>query len=278
MSRQRLSKEDVECLASCGTSREFIRIMMDLKSRHNQPLTYARLSRLAGIASRSYIRDVITGKKRLNLKLVAMLSKAFGLTGDLRNYFEALAECEEEACRVSGRSPAQIARNLENARKRLCQRDKGATINDRAFGIEHLPIIYAALGDIRVGASISDISRRTGINTSRILPILEKMAEMQLIRANANRYFATENHISISGLTESEVFRRHFISCAENAVVSVKQKMSSEEALFFSSSFSVRSDKLSDLKADLRSLLLKYVDLSEDCSGDKVVSLTCAMH
>lgn len=278
MRRHLLSKEEMESLAACETCRDFILLMMDLKSREGQPFTYARLSRLAGLGSRSYIRDVITGAKRLNPKLVLTLSKALGLTGDLRSYFEALAERDEEACRISGRSTAQFARAVESARKRLLQREKAVSVGDRAFAVEHLPLVYAALGDNQHGASIGEISKRTGLGAPKLLPVLERMKEMQLIRSTAGRYFATENHFSVSGLSASEVFRQHFISSAENAVASIKQRMASDDALFFSSSYSVRSDRLADLKADLRALLLRYVDVSEDSIGDRVVSLTCAMH
>ena len=64
----------------------------------------------------------------------------------------------------------------------------------------------------------------------------------------------------------------------EVALYEAKRRMNSDEKLFFSSSFSVRSEKLPDLKSELRDLLLRYVDTSEIAEGDKVVSLVCALN
>ena len=276
--RLRLDAGDLEALLAIDDYRAFIKKVMRIRSRSGVTLTYAKLGRLAGISSRSYPRDIVGGTKRMTPALLPKFARALGLTGDLRALFTDLVELSEPGARASGRSEEQIRFSLQRLRARLAQKTSSSFHIEQAFAVAELPRVYAALGTQEQGASQTEIERRTGLDEVVVAGVLAKMLEIGLAKKNGARFFPEKPHFSTTDLKASDVYKQHFLKQTEVVLSEARRKMNSDDNLFFSSAFSVKAKLLPELKTELRDLLLRYVDTSEVASGDKVVSLICALH
>jgi uncharacterized protein (TIGR02147 family) len=274
----KLQDEEFENLLKCKNYRDFLAEMILVQEKAGRSLGYAKLARLLGVKARSYPRDIILGKKRITPALLPQFIKIFGLTGDLRSFLIDLIEMEEPSCRISGRSEMQIQNSLEKLKARLAAGNAKSISLEEAFVFSSLPKIYAALGTPQAGASLSQIKDRTGLEAEQIFPVLEKMKELGIVQKNAQRYFPVQTHIASTGMKKSQIFKHHFMKVAEEAARNARTEMSRDDKLFFSSAFSVKAEQLPQLKTELRDVLLKYIDTSENSNGDKVVSLLCALH
>lgn len=276
--RLRIEKGNLATLVTQTSYRSFIATLIALRKTQGRPLSYAQLSRQLGVKARSYPRDIVLGNKRMSSTLLPGFVKALGLSGDLKSLFIDLVEYEENSCRISGRSEYQISASIEKTRRRILSEASSAIGIDAAFDMAEIPKVYAALGDPVKGASLQEIESRTSIVLERLSVLLDKMVEIGIAEKRGTRFRAKQSHLAIRGLKTSGAFKQHFLKVTEEAFNAAKRQMNADDKLFFSSSFSVRSGGLAELKSELRDLLLRYVDVSETAEGDKVVSLVCALH
>jgi hypothetical protein len=157
-----LTPHDVLHLIEAGSYREFLKRAFAKRRR----FSYAAFARRAGIASRSFPRDVVLGKKRLSLESATRFAAALDLHGDLQDYFLTLVALEEERARIPPlRTPATLKATLSKLHARLRAKAAKCGVDGRAalYGSRHWLEVYAALGTPERGASLSEIMGRTGL-------------------------------------------------------------------------------------------------------------------
>lgn len=277
MARFALSAEAVQNILQAPDYRSFIVQFIQERAKTSR-FGFADIAREGGFASRSFPHDVVKGKKRLTLKSIAKMTKGLGLRVDLAGYFRILVEIEHPDCRQEVFDEVQLVAKLRVLRERITQ--KGPHVGkytDAPFEVYIVPQIYSALGTESQGATLSHIFRRTELAEDRAIPVLTKLISLGFVEKRGSRYHALQNHVSIPGLKDSEFFKKYFIHSAESAIQKAKKSMNSEEKLFLSSAFSVRAEDLPKMKVELREVLLRYIDNSEQANGDKVVNLVASL-
>jgi uncharacterized protein (TIGR02147 family) len=220
---------------------------------------------------------VLAGQKRLTLASIPKFARGLGLPRELADFFHVLAQLEHEDCRA-GRPPEKIRAELERLRARIgASHGLSFISSDEAFRISSIPEVYAALGSVEKGASLADISRRVSFPTSEIQAALAHMQRVGLVTKKELRFYPVKAHFSFEGLNLSEVFTKHFVSSCERLAKTASTEMKSKEKLFHSSAFSVHERDLPRMKEELRSLILRFVDSSEQSEGDRVVNLVTSL-
>lgn len=249
-----------------------------LERKKTRQFGYSDIARLGGFAARSFPRDVILGKKRISLNSLPKFIRGLSLTFDLAEYFRIIVEIEEADCRTKCVDEVKLYRMKENLRKRILDRHHVVLGQaDKAFAISSIPRVYAALGNLERGATTKEIVERTDLPEGVIYQSLSYMEEKKIAQKKGTRYFAKDIHANFQGL-KGEIFQKHFVKTAEESIQMSKRHIASEEKLFLSSAFSVAKKDLPQLKNELRSLLLKYIDTSENSDGDKVINLIASLY
>jgi hypothetical protein len=110
----------------------------------------------------------------------------------------------------------------------------------------------------------------------KVIETIEYMVRNQLVDKNGRKYFAKDIHANFQNM-KGEIFKKHFVRTAEESIQISRTHIGSDEKLFLSSAFSVSRKDLPKLKDELRSLLLKYIDTSENANGDKVINLVTSL-
>lgn len=277
---QTLGLEQTESLLRCSSYRDFIKSVIELRSRSRSRYGFSDVARAAGFSARSFPRDVATGKKRITPSSLMPFIRGLGLSGDWATYFKLLVEIEEPDCREKIRDEVRLQTMVKNLADRLRRKDSKLPALSKAsvvFESHDVPKVYSALGSLSRGATLADIRNRTKLEGEVVKPILKTLGEAGIVRKEKDVYFATEAHLSLPGLKSSEVYKSFYLSLMNEATRKARTDFNSERALFFTSALSVASSDLPRLKEELRSLLLSFADTSEKSDGDSIVSIAASL-
>lgn len=273
-----LSKEFIARLLEAPDYRSFIDLIISEKNKRKK-FGYADVARLGGFASRSFPRDVVRGEKRITLNSLPGFMRALYLTSDISEYFRMMVELEHEDCRAKTQDEVKLRDIKIKYKERIISKfNSSKNSEEQAFQISSIPEVYAALGSVERGATLKEIYDRSHLPSHEIETALEKMIATGLVLKKKLRYFPRQTHLNFEGLSQSEVFKKHFISGCERSARMARSGLSSDSKLFLSSAFSVNRSDLPKLKEELRSLLLKFVDNSEQTDGDKVVNFVASLY
>lgn len=274
----KLTQEAKSKLVNSGDFRSFIKTYMDLRSEQGRRYGYSDLSRNSGFVSRSFLRDVVVGSKKLTLDSLSKLNRGMGLSKELTQYFVYLVELELDTCRTDSKSTDEIRKHIKNLKSRILQKERTFLKKaDDPFSTDHLPKVFASLGKEETGATATEIITRTRLTNEAVHSALVKLEEMGLVIRKGTRYFSQIHHPSLQHLTESAHFKRFMKHNLSEALSHIEQDYVKAHCLYFNSYFCISSKNAPRFKEELRSLLLKYVDESDEPEGDSVVSLTCTL-
>lgn len=274
----KLDKNAKRRLVEVKNFREFIVRVLELRTSDQRKFGYADLARSSGFVSRSFPREVVTGKKTLTLDSLRKMSKGLGLPKDLIQYFTYLVELEVESCRAEGKSTLSIEKSLKNLKSRIVQKENELLKEaDGPFANKFLPRVFAALGAELDGASTTEVKKRTSFSEETILTSLKTLEDLGLAVRKGTRFYPQVSHPSLQNLNSETQFKRYFKANLDEISKELEADYSKDHCLSFNSCFIISIKDAVRLKEELRELLLKYVDEHDSPTGDKVVSLICSL-
>ncbi len=271
-------------LSRAADYREFVRVYFELMK-----VSYAAFARKAGFESRSFPRDVSTGKRRLSPASLVKFQKALGLSTSGQKFFELLVARDEPTVREALKYRVEVVQDaLARARLRFSQ-DVSAGAGRRDFrkkplhevdvwlSIPWIAPLMAALGDADSGASLTTMAHRLSLSPAKIEPSLKQMVQNGLCREAEGVFYPLQLHEKIQGAGKSRFFLKIFEEATLMACRRASQALESDEEFFFVSSFLVAQKRLPELKLRLRNLLMEFVDENIDSEG-QVVQLSSSLH
>lgn len=256
-------------LATALSPKTFLEKCLQLRKEKGLPHSYAYVARVAGFAARSFPRDVVKGEKTLTPQSALAIANGLKLGADFRDLFVALVEYE---LAQNTNEKARCEKKISTIRGRIERKQNSQ--DESAFAIEHFSAVYASLGAPRVGATLAEIQLRSGLPYQTLRCCLEELKKLELVQAVGDRFVAKANHLAFSQMKKDGAFHSLYLSRMREAEKRSKLQFNSADMLFQESTFSVRPEKLPQLKLELRSLLQRFVDDSEDPEG---VTLACAV-
>lgn len=263
-------------LADSENYRDFLTKAFQLIKEKEGRFSYAELSRRAGFSARSYPRAVVLGEKRISARSLPKFIKALGLRGDARVYFNLLVMKEESDLNHDKLSSTEIERKISRIKNRIHQRSLGKDNSELQvlFKYQNWLPVYSALGTPETGASLEDVVSRTRLSQEVCFRVLESMQTHQVVKKRDSRYYVQSPVMIFSGLGKNEFFRQTYHRALQSIQQNAETDFSLNDRLFFNSVFSVQEKKLPQLKKELRDVLLRFVDATEDAEGDRVAQLT----
>lgn len=280
ISRFKLAQEHINELVLTNNYRDFIQKMILLKKTGSTKYGYSDLARFSGFSSRSFPRDVVLGKKRISLVSIPKFVKGLGLTGDMAQYFRYLVELEHEDCRTKKKSTPQIEKCIVNLKQRLTRSTNTHSLEaqlDLCYKDFNIPIVYAALGPIDVGATFIEIVKKTNLDETSVTKALDNLEKISLIKVNKKKYIAIDNHLDRTELRTSELLKNFYLNLLQKAYQTASKNFDKKTNLHFNSCFSINESDLPALREELKNTLLSFVDQGEAPTGDKVISLVCSL-
>ena len=245
--------------------------------RSKNGFSYADFARKAGFSSRSFPRDVVLGKKRLTASSAIAFANALKLRGDLKQFFVLLVEVQGDGIAASPTSLEKAKKQLNQVRQRLVHEQRDESKKHTLFTrTKYWFEVYAALGTLERGASLDAIERRTNLSSTVCKNTLTEMVQQGVARfdAHTNIYYPTESHLITDQLGKNDGFKTMYLESLKRLEKRALESFDSSDELFFYSAFSIQGNKMNSFRAELRELILQFVDQNETPEGDKVVKLT----
>lgn len=281
MARTRRSSPDLKKLLAAADYRGFLNALI---ADAGKDINFSDLSRRAGFSSRSYIKEVIAGKKRLTATSMAKFKKAFHLSGPLATYFGTLVELEEPDVNVEALPREVLLAKLEKIRLRLTRQKNTGHANkktlktDEIFKNRYVPLVFASLGSLEGGASLTEIQSRCGLNLDIINSILLHFTQQGLIESKEERYFVKDSELDLFGLGNDINFLNVYIEAISSLRQRAQKGINSKSELFMHSAFTVKAERLPEIKTKLKTILLEFLDEEQIDDGDKIAQLTLGLH
>lgn len=253
------------------------------KMSSQKPLSYADFARRAGFSSRSFIRDVINGSKRVNLNNFEKICSGLKLTADLKDYFKALVAVEE--LDFANQFKIDPYLNLEKQSSKLKKSlalkriDKTSPQHELRKLLLHssVPLVFAASGTSEKGASFEEVKKKCKLENSAIEKALKELIRLELLSVREGRYYPCSVHVAIERLGGDEFFKIDFERSLSNLRKSFHDNPQHDLSLFLSSTFSVQEKNLPKLKESLNKLLINFINQYEEAEGDSLVNLVVGL-
>lgn len=275
-----MDREITLALISAKSYRDFIKSYYSICKTANADFSYGTMAKRAHFSSKSFIRDIASGAKRITSRSLPGVIQALGLTGNRAKLFKLLVILEEADLNFERLSTEDIKTQIIKAR--LSIKKHLVTVPDtqaqQFYKLPLFPWIYAALGDPEQGASIQEIVSRSGIAMGECRRILKEMEQGGVIRFEEaeERYYCQDLHLIFAHIGKDRFFQKFYLSSLAMSKNQAEDNFTSPHKLFMNSVVSIRRSRMPELKNKLRGLLTEFVDEVEDAEGDTVANLSVA--
>lgn len=226
--------------------------------------------------SKSLIKGIIDGDKRITSKSIGPIRKALGLPPLLNELFFYLVA--QEVPEIFEDTTTQKTKGLIKKYAQLVLEEYVSPPKaDDFFKTTYYPIIYASLGSFESGATLADIKLRSAQTDELINKGLEALVNMGAAKQEGERYYANKQFLFGASSKKGSNFYHYYLAKLEQQEVAVKGHFEDSNKLFYNNVFSVNTRDLPNLREDLLELLNRYVQKSEEPAGTQVITIQAAL-
>lgn len=276
-------KPGLETLIGAQDYRKFIRAAVAHQSATSKA-NLASISRRAGLSSRSFIKDVIDGRRRLTALSLTKFKKGLRLSGSWAQLFEYLVALEEPDVNFHQFNDYELRAKIGKLKKKLLlglKKNKRflsfAEVED-VFSRAEVYAVFAALGTLEDGASLDEISLKTGFNKDLCQELLTALTKEEMAIARDERYFASDSVIDLFGSGKRERFRRMYGSFTQDLYRRTEKGLGSTQEFFYCAALSVRADEMGKLQARIRETIVEFLDEAQDDAGDRIAKVVVGFY
>ena len=263
-------KEIAELLFASASYRAFLRDYMK-----KTKISYRSLASKAGFASKSYLRDVQVGQKKLTERSLPKLMQALELNADSRKYFRLMVSFEEYNASSAEIKKDEIKRRMSRIKNRVCAKQDGFQVK-ALYSMKHCLDVYASLGSLEKGASLAEVVMRSRLGQDEAQGVLNELVRQNIIYSEKDRYFVVNEHLVYDALAKNISFQENYVSSLQEAQVLANEKFDRKDQLFLNSTYSISKKNMPKLRQELRELLLRFADTTEEAEGDCLARLVVA--
>jgi hypothetical protein len=254
--------------------REFLARVLELKSTAEGRSNLAAFSRRAGFSSRSFVHEVLDGRRRLTAKSYPKVERALALPPRIRSHFKLLVSLEENDLNLERLNQEQIRAKLALHRHRFlteleAKRNQAQFVEFVIRGRELLDC-FAALGESNVGATLEEVMSRTGHTTMICQNVLTHFVRNKVAELKGERYIARNPMLIFNGLGRNLGAKE----CYLQTIGEIKRKATAsfhgEDRAFYQAVISIDRHKMPALKQRLWDVFNEFVQESETETGNAV--------
>lgn len=298
-----------EILVKASTPQEFLQDLTDSSALASKALSYSELARKCSFSSRSFVRQLVLGQRRISLKSCEKICNGLRLPAQAGAFYRNLVKlqvcnaspaeglavkqvvCELQVSRSSLGRYNELVRNTNKA-QRATKGDLEASLEEFNGGpdakldyqdfekpfarhtIALWPFVYAALGG--KGKSVEEISRKTKIEFLTTIRILDQMKKKGLVRVQLDRYFASAPFLSFGNMGGSEGFTKFYSVLLEQTGQALCGIDSLKNQSLYGAVFSIKKADLGEVAKKFQALLEEFAVGHEAADGDQLVTIQAA--
>lgn len=272
--KRKLDPALIQRLVETKSYQQFLQVLLEPRGAS------AQLARRAGFNSRSYLSELMAGKKGLSQDSFNRIKTGMGLPRSLTQLFEALVYQSESQLRPARYSSEQIHDLISQALREIkTQPSPGNSELARAcVRSPQVFQIYAALGLPSEGATLEEIMLRTSLSARQVKVHLKKLLERNIIVHQADRYYAPVSQADHLGIHETEDLSEMVKLVTQDIQKSRNEILKDANSLTVYSAFSVQKRNLPELKKKLQAAIYGVLDEYQDDRGNNVQQIFISLH
>ncbi len=272
---------DIIRLLETQSYREFMRVLIQNESKkRNKNFNQSGFARKAGISSRSFLSEVLNGKKHLTNFSLPRVVKAFGISGHLARYFELMVSLEEPKVNYLRLSKEQTHVKLETLKEKIRSRVLSYDVQSKAINVYsnyEVLRVYCSLGEKRSGREISEISKISKVSKDVCELVVEKLCKMGVANKVGSRFENTERHLMFSDLGSSESFKEIWLNTHREVSEKALKSFDDPSSYFFASVYSTSVRRFPELKKKLHEVMLDFCSSEQDDNGENLIAISLGM-
>jgi uncharacterized protein (TIGR02147 family) len=257
-------------LLNCNDPLQFLKVYLNFKNSEIGRGAQSSLSRNCGFKSRSYLNEILKGKKAVSKITLSKLKRGLKLPIELIQYFEHLVNYNQ-----SNNIPDGSSESLKHLRNQLEHQLSYNPSKDFNLTQPEVFQVYAGLGSIQDGSTIDEIRLKTGLSLENVEQYLKILCKEGLALEREKKYYPLISKVDkLSQINNHEMIQMIQKVSIHLAKKSKKQvHVLNELNLYFA--LSLDSNKMNNFKESLKLAVLKVLDEFQDDKGDKVVQVYC---
>lgn len=281
---------DGDALSRVADYRQFIITVLSQGQAEPARGRLAQLARKSGL-SRSFLTEVLKKQKRLTNDSVDRLADGLKLNATERKFFAALVAMDQATDQAAkfptkGRSrlvksKQDLSLHLEKQRTKIQQKAKSSRYRRKVtkdlMSLDFF-MVYAALGTIENGASLAEILRKTKLSRSAIEKVLALLLADEWIKAENDRFYASERAIDLDDLGLNDGFLKAFSRASADLSKSAPQVAKDKENLVFFTAVPLSAERISEFRLRLQAAVLDVIDEFQDDAGTVVKKITLGVN
>lgn len=241
--------------------REYLRAYYLHRKSVTPGYSYRAFAEAAHARSPNYLKLVIDGKRNLTVENIHEFAGALGLSGDDREYFEAMV-LENQA-----RSPREKSFYAERmARLRRRRPSRSGHLKPDALLSEWFSIpLYLCLQDQPTESAQENAARRLGLPMRSVSAAVEQLLAKGLLRVEDGHYRISFEHVTFHSPERGNAAQRDYLKSQLLASVEAFNRTYSASGKFFSHTFSISAANYPRYVDHVKRLLSL---VTEDCQAD----------
>lgn len=261
----------VSILIKSRSYQDFLREAFRVTKETKRGFSLAVLAQKVGCRSKSYPREVMTGRRSLSLDYAQGFANAFGLKGDAKKLFLKYVEHER-------RPEDKVREEIQKIRARLRNRIDHTQARPKDLFNDTLWIdIYAGLGSMESGATLRQICIRTGLPTDTVLAALQGMIAKAIVSQSGDAYLPVSLHHFFEDLGQDKIFQKRYLEILDRLRAKARISTDPREGFFYCSTISIKSSDMQKFRSELKNLIGRFVQDAENAEGDKLAHLAVGM-
>lgn len=263
--------------------RQFLGRAFEALAKEEQKFNFSAFSRKAGFSSRGFIKEVLVGEKRLTALSYPKVLKAMSLPSTLKAFFTLLVIREESELNHEKLNPTQIEDRIRDLKEKMLQQlqqtSNAGFIASALFKSYQVLEVYSALSNRVTGTHPHEVQRRTGYEKEICLKILDYLVlhKVAAKRLTGN-YQALNPHAVFSSVGGNDGIKIVYLDSLNALRRKASVRFNGSDQLFSQSFFSVRKDRLPEMRKRLRELLQEFVETNELDEGDCIAKLIVGLY
>ncbi len=267
---------DLNVLLDCGGFNDFLIKSLALQYSKKKRVNYSDFSMRAGFASRSYLTELLKGKKGLSHDSLMKIKSGLKLPKSYLALLELLALQDYPELRPKTLTIDLLNKKLTKARRtcRAKRIEKGAVHELSSLaGRSETYQVYASLGSEEKGASLDQIHLRSRLPEKSIEKSLELLIKENIVEKKEERFYAKANSLSLFGLKSDEGLSELFGQVCRQIIENRKQLTDDETNSIFYTSFSMNECDFVRFKVKMKEAIFSVVEEFQEDDGDSVRQL-----
>ena len=257
--------------------RQFLGLFFNQSNTSPKKMTFQQFSQKAGFSSKSFVADIIAGRKRITPLSIEKVTQGLSLNKTWTEYFKALVAKDEPLFWTDRKTSKDYLKILEQLRNRIGKKGLTLDATNKCSLLENsnFPTIYASLGHPETGASLSEIALRAKVPKEEILSLLEKLLQRGWVVHNPSlqRYYPQAEFIDFVQMGADENFISDYLRSIQKVKSRFPKLSHQQSCTFMTQTFTIEKSKLPELNHRLKEVLLEFCNHAENTEGDTVAEL-----